>query len=116
MREAITGASLGSAASRELGDSAHFELGFGTVGEQSRGDSSLAANPRLHRIEPCRGLMNVIQIGDIMESAQQLDQAIATVANALAARYGKICRFQSRTLAAWAELTDHRNSPDPQPV
>lgn len=101
-------------ASREVsGDFAYFKRGIGIVGEHGGRMPGLAANPCLYRIETIRRLMNVVEIRDVVERAEQLDQTIAAIANTVGRGHNKVSGFQSRALAARTEITEHHNSPVP---
>ncbi len=65
---------------RELGDDIIVENRiFG-------GSTSFAANPCLDGIETLSSLMNIVEVGNVMKSAEQLEQALGSVVNRLERR------------------------------
>lgn len=102
---------FGSAVQPVLGDLAHFELGIGVLSEGSRGIPGFAPNPGLDGVETFRRLVDVVEIGDIAMGAEQLDEAIAAVADSLRRCRREICGLQSRALPAPTQRTNHTIPP-----
>ncbi|HTV28411.1 MAG TPA: hypothetical protein VMF32_11565 [Xanthobacteraceae bacterium] len=56
-------------------------IGFVVEDNVGRRRARLVADPSLNDIEPFRGLMDIVKIGDILERIEQLDQTFGAAAD-----------------------------------
>lgn len=79
------GVDLSSVSRRESGTHLrrHTKVVIGFVVEDNVGRrrARFVADPSLNDIEPFRGLVDIVKIGDILERIEQLDQTIGTAAD-----------------------------------